>query len=233
VVHERFDAGRVRAELESGEVTLASLVPTMLRRVLAGGPVAAPRVRAILVGGGPVSDDLLRCGLPVVPTYGMTETASSIALGSPGRPLRDVELSIGEGGEILARGPMVAPGTLGADGWLHTGDLGRLDEQGLLHVEGRMKELIVTGGENVAPGEVEAALLEHPAVEEVAVVGTPDPEWGEAVTAFVVLGGAADAHELIDHCRLRLAAFKVPKRIEPVDHLPRNAAGKLLRHSLR
>ena len=232
VLHERFDAARARVELESGGIALASLVPTMLRRLLRAGPLRAPRLRALLLGGGPIPPDLLDCGLPVVPTYGMTETASSIALGSPGRPLDGVELRVGPDREILVRGPMVAAQAVAADGWLHTGDAGRLDEQGRLLVEGRLKELIVTGGENVAPAEVEAALLEHPAVEDAAVVGVPDPEWGEAVTAFVVLAGTVEPHELIGHCRGRLAPFKVPKRIEPVERLPRNPAGKLLRHSL-
>jgi acyl-CoA synthetase (AMP-forming)/AMP-acid ligase II len=129
---------------------------------------------------------------------------------------------------VLVRGPMVAPGAVGLDGWLHTGDRGRLGE-GLLHVEGRLKELIVTGGENVSPVEVEQVLMAHPAVEDAAVVGVPDPEWGEAVTAFVVLAREATAEELIDWSRQRLAGFKVPKRVEQVPGLPRNAAGKLLR----
>jgi O-succinylbenzoic acid--CoA ligase len=233
VLHERFDPGRVRTELESGGITLASLVPTMLSRLLDGGPVTAPWLRALLLGGGPAPKGLLDAGLPVVPTYGMTETASSVALGSPGRPLEGVELRIAEDGEIIVRGPMVAPGALASDGWLHTGDRGRLDAHGRLHVEGRLKELIVTGGENVAPAEVEAALLEHPAVDDAAVVGVPDAEWGEAVTAFVVLAREAEPTELADHCRARLASFKVPKRIERVEELPRSPGGKLLRHSLR
>jgi acyl-CoA synthetase (AMP-forming)/AMP-acid ligase II len=127
---------------------------------------------------------------------------------------------------------MVAPGAVGPDGWLHTGDRGRLDADGLLHVEGRLKELIVTGGENVAPLEVEQALLAHPAVADVGVVGLADPEWGEAVTAFVVLARPASPEELRDWCRGRLAPFKVPKAVHPVEALPRNAGGKLLRRRL-
>jgi acyl-CoA synthetase (AMP-forming)/AMP-acid ligase II len=127
---------------------------------------------------------------------------------------------------------MVARGALAADGWLHTGDAGRLDEDGFLHVDGRLKELIVTGGENVAPAEVERVLRSHPSVRDAAVVGVPDSEWGEAVTAFVVLGDPSAAHELREHCRARLAAYKVPKRIEAVAELPRNAAGKLMRAEL-
>jgi long-chain acyl-CoA synthetase len=127
---------------------------------------------------------------------------------------------------------MVAPGAIDADGWLHTGDAGSIDGDGLLHVHGRIKELIVSGGENVAPAEVEQVLLGHPAVADAAVVGLPDPEWGEAVSAFVVLDGEVTRKELVGWCRERLAGYKVPKSIEPVDALPRNAAGKLLRDEL-
>ncbi|MGH2803211.1 MAG: AMP-binding enzyme, partial [Thermoleophilaceae bacterium] len=227
---------QVKAVLESGEVTLASLVPTMLVRLREAGLREAAGLRAIALGGGPIPAGLLawaaEAGIPVVPVYGMTETCSQVAAGSPGRPLRGVELDVASSGEILVRGPMVAPGALGADGWLRTGDLGRLDGDGLLHVEGRLKELIVTGGENVAPLEVEQALLAHPAVADAGVAGGPDPEWGEAIEAYVVLRGAADPDELRAWCRDRLAPHKVPKRIEPVEALPRNEAGKLLRNRL-
>jgi O-succinylbenzoic acid--CoA ligase len=135
-------------------------------------------------------------------------------------------------GEILVRGPMVARGAVSEDGWLHTGDLGRLDADGMLHVEGRMKELIVTGGENVAPLEVEQALLAHPAVADAGVAGRPDPEWGEAIVAFVVLREPAGAAELLAWCRERLAPHKVPKSVHPVAELPRGATGKLLRERL-
>jgi o-succinylbenzoate---CoA ligase len=240
VLHERFDAERAKESLESGDATLASLVPTMLRRLREAGLERAPRLRAALLGGGPIPQDLLdwaaETGLAVCPTYGMTETASQVATAPPGRraahPLSGVELSVGDEGEILVRGPMVARGALAPDGWLHTGDRGSIDAAGRLHVEGRVKEIIVTGGENVSPIEVEEALLEHPAVADAGVTGAPDPEWGEAVTAFVVVRGRAGAEQLAAWCRERLAAHKVPKRIELVDSLPRTAAGKLLRDRL-
>jgi o-succinylbenzoate---CoA ligase len=236
VIHERFDAARVKRALEAGEASLASLVPTMLARLRDAGLHEAPALRAIALGGGPIPAGLLEwardTGIPVVPVYGMTETCSQIVAGSPGRALRGVELEIGPDGEILVRGPMVARGELGPDGWLHTGDLGRFDGDGRLHVEGRLKELIVTGGENVAPLEVEQALLAHPAVADAGVVGLPDPEWGEAVTAFVVLRGRAGGDELRAWCRERLEGFKVPKLVHEVDALPRNAGGKLLRERL-
>jgi O-succinylbenzoic acid--CoA ligase len=236
VLHERFDADRVRATLEAGEVTLASLVPTMLARLRAAGLRHTPDLRAIALGGGPIPAGLLEwaseAGIPVVPVYGMTETCSQVVAGIPGRPLPGVELEIGPDGEILVRGPMVAPGELAGDGWLHTGDLGSIDTDGRLHVLGRLKELIVSGGENVAPLEVEQALLAHPAVVDAGVAGLPDPDWGEAVTAFVVLRQPAGAEELLAWCRERLAPFKVPKVVHEVELLPRNAGGKLLRDRL-
>jgi O-succinylbenzoic acid--CoA ligase len=236
VVHERFDVDRVKSVLEAGEVTLASLVPTMLARLRAAGLRAAPGLRAIALGGGPIPAGLLDwardAGIPVVPVYGMTETCSQVVAGSPGRPLPGVELELSSEREILVRGPMVARGALSADGWLHTGDLGRIDSDGGLHVEGRIKELIVTGGENVAPLEVEQALLAHPAVADAGVAGLPDPEWGEAITAFVVLREPAAPEELRAWCRERLEPFKVPKAVHEVAELPRNAGGKLLRERL-
>jgi o-succinylbenzoate---CoA ligase len=236
VLHERFDAGRVRATFEAGEVTLASLVPTMLARLRDAGLRSAPGLRAIALGGGPIPAGLLEWAeaaeIPVVPVYGMTETCSQVVAGSPGRPLAGVELEIAPDGEILVRGPMVAAGAIAADGWLHTGDLGRLDDDGRLHVLGRLKELIISGGENVAPLEVEQALLAHPDVADAGVAGLPDPEWGEAITAFVVLSEPVEPEELRAWARERLEPFKVPKAIHPVDALPRNAGGKLLRDRL-
>jgi O-succinylbenzoic acid--CoA ligase len=143
-----------------------------------------------------------------------------------GSPLPGLRVAIAADGEILVEGPTVAGG-----GVLRTGDLGRL-EDGRLVVVGRKSDTIVTGGENVAPTEVESVLLEHPAVAEAGVIGRSDPEWGEAVTAFVVLRGSASPDELRAFCAARLARYKVPKAIEPVDALPRNRSGKLLRREL-
>jgi o-succinylbenzoate---CoA ligase len=236
VLHDSFDAGRVRAVLEAGEVELVSLVPTMLVRLRHAGLRCAPGLRTIALGGGPVPAGLLDwaagAGIPVTPVYGMTETCSQIVAGIPGRVLRGAEVSLSHAGEILVRGAMVAPGALAADGWLHTGDRGRFDADGLLHVEGRLKELIVTGGENVAPLEVEQVLMAHPAVADAGVAGVADAVWGEAITAFVVLSAPAGAGELEAWCRERLEPFKVPKRFHTLPELPRNAAGKLLRERL-
>jgi O-succinylbenzoic acid--CoA ligase len=233
VAEPGFDANRVKALLEAGEVTLASLVPTMLARLRDAGLERVPGLRALLLGGGPIPDGLLdwavESGIPVRATYGMTETTSQVATADEGerlaRPLPGARVRIADDGEILVRGPMVA-----ADGWLHTHDRGRLTEDGLLEVEGRMDDVIVTGGENVAAREVEEALLAHPSVRDAAVIGVEDPEWGRAVTAFVVAD--ADAAELLAHCRERLAAFKVPKQVLALDELPRTASGKVERASL-
>lgn len=200
------------------DATLASMVPTQIARGLHEG---MPRLRAILVGGGPMRID--GPGHLIRQTYGMTETTSMATL--DGVPLPGVDVSISDDGEILVAGPIVAGG-----GVHHTGDLGRIVD-GRLQVIGRKKELIITGGENVAPAEVEAVIAEHPAVRDVAVVGRPDPEWGEMLVALVV--GDVDAADLHAFCRARLPGFKVPKRFESVPGLPRTDSGKLKRAALR
>ena len=233
VAEPEFDASRVKDLLAAGEVTLASFVPTMLLRLREAGFERAPKVRGILLGGGPIPAELLDwardVGLPVMPTYGMTETCSQIATARAGerlaRPLPGAEIRIADDGEILVRGAMVA-----ADGWLRTGDRGRLTEDGLLEVEGRMDDVIVTGGENVAAREVEEAIRSHPAVTDATVIGIEDPEWGRAVWAFVT--GAVAEDEVVEYCRALLPGFKVPKRVVVLDELPRTASGKVERASL-
>ena len=240
VLQERFTSRSAIDAFAHGGITLASLVPTMLARLRDSGLQTAPSLRALLLGGGPIPPDLLdwarELGLPVRCTYGMTETCSQVVVTEPwepaGRPGAGAEVTIGAGGEILVRGPMVAPGTAGEGGWLHTGDVGRIDRHGRLHVQGRMKDLIVTGGENVWPPAVEAVLLAHPAIADAAVAGLPSPEWGEEVTAFVVEAHPVSDYELLSFCREYLAGYQVPKRVERVHRLPRNDAGKLLRAQL-
>ncbi len=166
-------------------------------------------------------------GVPVAQTYGLTEACSQVT--THGGPLFCTRVWI-EDGEICVRSPTVAPQ---AGPVLRTGDLGALDVDGRLTVTGRRSETIVTGGENVAPTEVEAVLEAHPAVAEALVEGRPDPRWGESVAARVVVrpGAAVAAADLREFCAGRLAGFKVPKAIEFVAALPRTASGKLLRRS--
>jgi len=237
VLHGRFDTEAVLAELmdPARRITLVSLVPTMLARLLDAGLERPPTLRWALLGGGPLPPALLEraraAGVPVAPTYGMTEACSQIA--TFGHPLPGVELEFSAEGEILVRGAIVSPGAADAHGWLHTGDLGRLGPSGL-EIVGRKADTIISGGENVAPSEVEAVLLEHPAVADAGVHGRPDPEWGEAIVAAVVLrdGAGASAQELREHCAARLARFKVPKDVRFVAALPRTGSGKLLRREL-
>jgi O-succinylbenzoic acid--CoA ligase len=238
VLHGRFDTEAVLNELmdPARRITLVSLVPTMLARLLDAGLERPPTLRWALLGGGPIPAPLLeraeRAGVPVAPTYGMTEACSQIA--TFGWPLPGVELVAAEDGELVVRGPIVSARALAGDGWLHTGDLGRFDDRGRVEIVGRKSDTIVSGGENVAPSEVEAVLLEHPAVADAAVHPRPDPEWGEAVVATLVLrhGLAVTADELKAHCAARLAGFKVPKAFAFVERLPRTPSGKLLRRQL-
>jgi O-succinylbenzoic acid--CoA ligase len=253
VVHERFETERVLNALRAGEATLVSLVATTLARLLdamPAHPAHPPALRCALTGGGPVPAALVerarRAGVPVSLTYGLTESCSQATTtpvaeigGAPanaGTPLFCTRLRIAEDGEILVAGPTVAPAALASDGWLHTGDLGELDGHGRLRVSGRKADTIVSGGENVAPAEVEAVLEAHPRVLEAAVLGRVDPQWGEAVTAIVVAraGEQLDVDELRAHCAGALASYKVPKQIVcAAEPLPRTRSGKLLRRELR
>ncbi len=268
VVHERFDEAAVSRALREERVTLASLVPAMLRRLLdhdEGLPPYPPSVRAVLIGGAGAPPELLaraeKRGLPVAPTYGLTEAASQVTTlvpggarrwpGSSGQPLLGVSIAIDAGGraaatdevgEILVAGPTVSPGYLNRPpeprpgGWLRTGDLGALDADGRLRVADRRDDLVVSGGENVYPAEVEAALAAHHAVAECAVVGLADERWGQAVAAAVVTssGEPLDVAGLEAFLRERLAGYKLPRRFELWEGpLPRTASGKLLRRVVR
>ena len=265
-LHPRFDLAAVNTGLIERPVTLISLVPTMLQRLLdEGDPDHWSRaLRLILLGGAAATPELLaRCAaldLPVALTYGLTETASQVATathaevrrkpGSVGKPLlftavrildeRGHPVPAGTPGEVVVSGPTVMAGYDGEPdatarvlraGWMHTGDIGYLDEEGDLWLLQRRSDLIVSGGENVYPAEVEAVLRTHPAVAEVCVVGLPDPTWGQQVAAAIVLraGAAADEAVLIAHCRAQLAGYKLPRRIVFVAALPQTASGKIER----
>jgi acyl-CoA synthetase (AMP-forming)/AMP-acid ligase II len=196
--------------------------------------------------------------------YGLTETvsgdtfldeASTLSkLGSVGRPCQYLELDLwdeqgasvpaGERGEVVLRGPKVFKGywrdpdatrAAFAGGWFHTGDIGVRDDDGYVYIVDRLKDMIVSGGENIASSEVERVLYEHDSVVEAAVVGRPDERWGEVPLAYVVLrvGATTTPDELVEHCRAQLARFKVPKGVVLVDELPRNPSGKVLKRELR
>jgi O-succinylbenzoic acid--CoA ligase len=249
VVHERFDTQAVLRDLNERQITLVSLVATTLGRLLDAGLDRPPALRCALTGGGPVPLALLRrardAGVPVSQTYGLTESCSQAtttplaAIGedprAAGTPLFCTQVRLAPDGEILLAGPTVAPGGRDAeDGWLHTGDIGGI-EDGRLRVSGRASDTIVSGGENVAPTEVEAVLEAHPDVLEAAVIGRVDPQWGEAVTAIVVARADATLAEedLRAHCAASLASFKVPKQfVLTGEPLPRTRSGKLLRREL-
>jgi len=253
VVHERFETDRVLHALREEEITLVSLVATTLARLLDAGLERPPAMRCALTGGGPIPPALVRrahaAGVPVSLTYGLTESCSQVTTTpvasidedpaqppTAGPPLFCTRVRIDADEEILVQGPTVAPGSLAADGWLHTGDLGSLDEHGCLRVTGRKADTIVSGGENVAPAEVEAVLESHPDVLEAAVLGRADEQWGEAVTAIVVPrpGAKPDAEALRAHCAGALAPYKVPKCVHTTaEPLPRTRSGKLLRRELR
>jgi acyl-CoA synthetase (AMP-forming)/AMP-acid ligase II len=204
-----------------------------------------------------------RYRVPIVEGYGLSESTVALTVnplegprraGTVGKPLPGIEVAImhddgqlvrsGVDGEVVARGASIMRGYLGKpaetaaalrDGWLHTGDVGHLDDDGYLVLVDRKKDLIIRGGENISPSEVEAVLARHPGVLEVAVVGRPDPVMGEEPIAFAVAtaGHALDTEELLDSLRTVLAKFKIPKEIKVVDSLPRNAVGKILKPALR
>jgi o-succinylbenzoate---CoA ligase len=238
--------------LERDRVTIASLVPTLLGRLLDLAPPASPppRLRALLLGGAAASPALLARaadrGWPVLTTYGLTEACSQVTtqeygtvnrgeLGA-GRPLQGTQVRIDDDGQILVRGPTLMEGYLTRhgletpfrdDGWLATGDHGRMDEHGNLHVAGRRGDRIVTGGENVDPVEVEQALERLPGIRAACVFGVPDPEWGELVCAALVADPGLNLDPVRAAVHEALAPHKRPRRVALVDALPTRGPGKL------
>lgn len=225
--------------------------PDSLRCVLLGGGPAPLKLL----------EDCKQKNFPVYQSYGMTETSSQIVtlppeyslskLGSAGKPLFSCEIKImkdgkpceaNEHGEITVKGPNVmksyfhnqkATEQSFQNGWFLTGDLGYLDKEGFLYVLDRRSDLIISGGENIYPAEVEAVLLAHPSVMEAGVAGAEDEIWGKVPYAFIVKNNWINEEELLEHCKKKLAKYKVPKQIYFVDQLPRNASNKLLRNELK
>jgi long-chain acyl-CoA synthetase len=276
-----FSADNTLRAAERHHVSILSLVPAMIARVLEGARPAdfsLPSLRLISYGSSPMDEGLLRRamsafgGVGFHQCYGLTETAPFIAIldeathrraldeGRPdllraaGRPLPATELRFvddaghdaapGGDGEIVVRGPQLARGYLNRpddqaaawrDGWFHTGDIGRIDAEGLLYVLGRKKDMVITGGENVYTREVEAALLLHPQVVDAAVVGVPDAVYGEALLAVLVTAPGRtlpSPDSLIAFCRAHLGGFKIPRQYRFVAELPRTALGKVRKHEL-
>ncbi len=269
-----FDPRDWLATVRDERVTHAMVVPTMLARIIdaVDEDAAAPSLRNISYGGARMPTAVLVKALKIFPTagfvnaYGLTETASSIAvltpedhraaltsedaqvrarLGSVGRPLPGIEFSIhndagqslgpGETGLVYVRGDQIsgeygAGNALDAEGWFATRDVGRLDGDGYLFIEGRADDTIIRGGENIAPAEIEDVLVTHPGITEAAVVGVPDPEWGQRLAAVVV--GSGDPDEIKRWVRDRLRSSKTPDLIVFRDELPRTETGKLLRRVL-
>jgi len=263
LLFKKFQVEKVNQAIIEQGVTIVSVVTVMLQQLLEGlGKNQYPTsFRCMLLGGGPVPKPLLEKAkdhqVPVFQSYGMTETSSQIVtlspsdafrkIGSAGKPLFTAQLDIIdpdiEGvGEIYVKGPMVTKGyynnltaTTAAihDHWLATGDLGYVDEEGFLYVMDRRSDLIISGGENVYPAEVEAVLTGMNHIKEVGVVGVDDDTWGQVPVAFVVKTQASvTAKELIDYAQQKLAMYKVPKQVYFVDQLPRNASNKLMRREL-
>ncbi|MGX7418161.1 o-succinylbenzoate--CoA ligase [Carnobacterium gallinarum] len=260
-----FDEEEINRYLISGEGKMISVVSVMLKRLLVnlGAKNYHPDFRCLLLGGGPIDvGTLTMCqqhGIPVIQSYGMTETASQVValnmqmaeekIGSSGLPLFPVELKIVtenqekcapyEHGEILLKAPNITKGYLHQPAfkktdWFHTGDVGYLDQDGYLFIVSRLTDIIISGGENIYPAEVEHVLLEFPGVQDVAVIGIQDADWEQVPVAYVVLseGQIVDQEQMKAFCRIKLAHYKIPKKFMILKELPRNAAGKIMRHKL-
>lgn len=267
LLHAAFNLDEIKHSLQHESPTLASLVPTMLHRLLLQGEWQAPHLRLLLLGGAAASTELIQAArslaIPLAVTYGLTEASSQVATlpapdsylkpGSAGKGLLFTHIRLadeigqdlppGELGEILVAGPTVMSGydanptaTQKAiqNGWLHTGDIGYLDEEGDLWLVQRRSDLILSGGENIYPAEVERALRSHPDIAEACVVGVADPEWGQRVAALVVLqpGKTLTIDELLAHSRTHLAGYKQPRQVEFVAELPQTASGKIDRREV-
>lgn len=278
---KEFSAAGVLDAVQRHRVTILSIVPTMIVRLLREGDLEGydlSSLRLVSYGTSPIDEGVLRQAMAAFGNvgfhqcYGLTETAPLLAvldeaahrralvdqpalLRAAGRPLPAVSMRFvdddgydvpkGVGGELIVRGPQVTDGYLNRpeddalafrDGWFHTGDIARLDDEGYLHVLGRKKEMVITGGENVYTREVERVLEQHPRVREVAVIGVPDGQYGEALLGVIVLDdagpGGPTPGELIAFCRTKLGGFKIPRQYRFLPELPRTSLGKVRKHEL-
>ena len=250
LLHDGFAAAPVAADLAAYPVTHISLVPAMLARLLDAGTKPPPSLRVALIGGAALAQSLydraVAAGWPLYPSYGMSETAAQFATFNPadgawheglvGQPMPGHDIRIGDDGRLRVRGPQVMAGYLDGsgidpDGWLTTGDLGQIDVAGCLTILGRADDMLISGGQNVHPQEIESCLAACPGVFDVAITGQPDAVWGDLVVALVV-GPVAPA-DLLAHARRHLPSAALPRKIHSIAHLPRNATGKLERAALR
>lgn len=250
LLHEGFAAPAVAADLARHPVTHLSLVPAMLARLLETGVSPPASLRHVMVGGAALAPALFEqataAGWPLNPSYGMSESAAQVATWLPrdgawhpglvGRPVRGMEVAVRADGRIRLRGPQLFAGYVGgggpaADGWFTTGDLGEIDARGCLTVTGRADDMLVSGGRNVHPSEVEACIAACPGIGDVAVTGLPDAVWGDLIVALVT--GDATPAQVDAWCRARLPGHALPRRIVAVDALPRGKSGKLQRTALR
>ncbi|MDR0777063.1 MAG: fatty acid--CoA ligase family protein [Azonexus sp.] len=250
LLHDGFKAEAVGDDLQRHRVTHISLVPAMLAALLDHEVAPPASLRVALIGGAALSRPLYEratvAGWKLWPSYGMSESSALVAAHDPadgpwheglvGRPLAGTGVSIGDDGRIRLRGQQLMAGYLDGggiepDGWLRSGDLGRLDEAGRLTVLGRADDMLISGGRNIHPQEIESCLAACPGVCEIAVSARPDPVWGDLIVALVV--GPTELDALQAHARQHLPSAALPRRLVRLDRLPRNAAGKLDRQILR
>jgi O-succinylbenzoic acid--CoA ligase len=250
LLHEGFVASAVSADLARLPVTHLSLVPAMLARLLEAGTPPPATLRHVMVGGAALAPALFErasaAGWPLNPSYGMSETAAQVATWTPrdgpwraglvGRPLPGCEIALRADGRIRIRSPQlmagyVSGGGIDPDGWLTTGDLGEIDAAGRLTVTGRADDMLISGGRNVHPAEIEACLAACPGVRDAAVSALPDPVWGDLIVALVA--GDTTEQQINAWCRDRLSGHALPRRVVIVDALPRGKSGKLQRAALR
>lgn len=246
-LYEKYEVEKLAHDIREGYGTIASVVSKMLMELLPLLPVCPTSFRHFLLGGGPISKEVLQQSevqrFSVIQSFGMTETCSQVIalppekasqkLGSAGLPLKNVELKI-EKREILLKGPSIVTTYLNQqtsvddENWFHTGDLGYLDEEGYLYVLSRMSELIISGGENIYPAEIEHALMQHPQIKEAIVVGTEDPTWGQVPVAYLVISDHLQAQTIPSYLT-GLAKYKHPKAYFIVSSIPKTASGKPLK----
>lgn len=257
---EKFRAEEIERILANEAVTIMSVVPFMLKKLIQQQNKTNTHYnsafRCMLLGGGTIDRETLEAclqrSIPVVQCYGMTETCSQIValrsadallkLGSVGQPLFSTQLKLSKDGEILLKTPALTPGYLNLpdklpsktiDGWYRTGDIGHLDKEGYLYIDGRADEMLISGGENIFPQEVEQVYQRYPQVNEVVVVGQNDSVWGQVPVAFVVSDRRLSTTKLMNYGYEHLARYKVPQHYIFVSELPKNASGKIRRFMLR